>query len=238
MFGVVPKVMWSKINPPDDNNLCTWAMRCLLIEDNDRLILVDTGIGNKQDEKFFSHYYLHGEATLEKSLARHGFHPGDITDVFLTHMHFDHVGGSIVRMGDKLIPAFPKAVYWSNQKHWDHAIKPNAREKASFLADNIIPIQQSGQLKFIDYPTVNNGTPRGGQAESGAHTAGTYQTALLKFTENISIRTVYGHTESMMLPQINYNNRTVVYMADLLPGMCHLPLPYIMAYDIEPLKTL
>jgi glyoxylase-like metal-dependent hydrolase (beta-lactamase superfamily II) len=211
MFGVVPKSIWNRLQPADEKNLCTWAMRCLLIEDNNRLVLVDTGIGNKQDAKFFSHYYLHGEATLESSLAKHGFHPNDITDVFLTHLHFDHVGGSIVRNGDRLVPAFSNAVYWSNQKHWDHAMKPNAREKASFLAENILPIQESGQLKFLESPGL---------------------------TDNISVRTVYGHTESMMLPQIRYKNRTIVYMADLLPGICHLPLPYVMAYDIEPLKTL
>jgi len=211
MFGVVPKSIWNKLQPADEKNLCTWALRCLLIEDNNRLILIDTGIGNKQDSKFFSHYYLHGEATLENSLAKRGFHPNDITDVFLTHLHFDHVGGAIVKKGEKLVPAFSNAVYWSNQKHWDHAIKPNAREKASFLSDNILPIQESGQLKFIESS---------------------------KFTENINVRTVSGHTESMMLPEIRYRNRTIIYMADLLPSISHLPLPYIMAYDIEPLKTL
>src|SRR6478736_8754046 len=161
MFGVVPKTIWQKSNPPDEKNLCTWALRCLLVEDNNRLILIDTGIGNKQDSKFFSHYYLHGDATLENSLAKHGFHPNDITDVFLTHLHFDHVGGAIAKKDDKLVPAFSNAVYWSNQKHWDHATKPNAREKASFLAENILPIQESGQLRFIES---------------------------LKFTENINVR--------------------------------------------------
>ncbi|HEY9535854.1 MAG TPA: MBL fold metallo-hydrolase [Mucilaginibacter sp.] len=214
MFGVVPKTIWQKTNPADDNNLCTWAMRCLLIEDGDRLILVDTGIGNKQDEKFFSHYYLHGDATMDSSLATHGFHRDDITDVFLTHLHFDHVGGAIIRQGDKLVPAFKNAIYWSNKKHWDWAVNPNPREKASFLKENILPIQESGQLKFVD-----------------AHDN-------VKFGTDIAIRFVYGHTESMMLPLINYKGKQLLYMADLLPSVGHLPLPYVMAYDMFPLQTL
>ena len=149
MFGVVPKLIWNNLNPADENNMCTWAMRCLLIEDGNRLILVDNGIGNKQDEKFFGHYYLHGNNTLESSLARHGFHKSDITDVLLTHLHFDHCGGSIERKGDKLVPAFPNAVYWSNEDHWQWAVQPNDREKASFLKENILPIRESGQLQFI-----------------------------------------------------------------------------------------
>ncbi|TSJ37314.1 MBL fold metallo-hydrolase [Mucilaginibacter corticis] len=214
MFGVVPKTIWNKTNPADSNNLCTWAMRCLLIEDGDRLILFDTGIGDKQDEKFFSHYYLHGDATIDSSLAALGFHRDDITDVFLTHLHFDHVGGAIKREGEKLIPAFKNATYWSNEKHWDWAVNPNDREKASFLKENILPIQQSGQLKFIDaYDNVD-------------------------FTNDIAIRFVYGHTESMMLPLINYKGKQILYMADLLPSVGHLPLPYVMAYDMFPLQTL
>ncbi|MES2427840.1 MAG: MBL fold metallo-hydrolase [Bacteroidota bacterium] len=214
MFGVVPKTIWSKTNPADSNNLCTWAMRCLLIEDGDRLILIDTGIGNKQDKKFFSHYYLHGDATMDRSLTSLGFHRDDITDVFLTHLHFDHVGGAIIRQGEKLIPSFKNATYWSNDKHWDWAVNPNDREKASFLKENILPIQESGQLKFID-----------------AHDN-------VKFTNDIAIRMVYGHTESMMLPLINYKGRQILYMADLLPSVGHLPLPYVMAYDMFPLQTL
>ncbi|MCC8425987.1 MBL fold metallo-hydrolase [Mucilaginibacter sp. UR6-11] len=214
MFGVVPKLIWNKTNPADENNLCTWAMRCLLIEDGDRLILIDTGIGDKQDEKFFSHYYLHGAATMDSSLATLGFHRDDITDVFLTHLHFDHVGGAIVRRGDKLIPAFKNATYWSNERHWDWAVNPNEREKASFLKENILPIQESGQLKFVE-----------------AHDN-------VKFTDQISIRFVYGHTESMMLPLIRYKGRQILYMADLLPSVGHLPLPYVMAYDMFPLQTL
>lgn len=214
MFGVVPKVLWNKVNPADENNLCTWAMRLLLIEEGDRLILVDTGIGNKQDDKFFSHYYLHGENTLDKSLAAKGFHRDDITDVFLTHLHFDHVGGAIIREGDKLVPAFKNAIYWSNAEHWMWATEPNAREKASFLKENIIPIRESGQLKFIQ--------PREG----------------VKFSDNMSIRFVGGHTQAMMLPQIKTGNQTLVYMADLLPAAFHIPLPWIMAYDMFPLKTL
>lgn len=214
MFGVVPKTIWQKSNPADENNLCTWAMRCLLIEDGNRLILVDNGIGNKQDTKFLSHYYLHGDDTLDNSLSAKGFHRDDITDVFLTHLHFDHCGGAIMREGDQLVPAFRNAVYWSNHKHWEWAVNPNDREKASFLKDNILPIQESGQLKFI-------------QDKEG-----------VQFHEGINIRFAYGHTDAMMLPQIQYKNQTIVYMADLLPSTGHIPLPYVMAYDMFPLKTL
>lgn len=214
MFGVVPKTIWNKTNPADENNLCTWAMRCLLVEDQDRLILIDTGIGNKQDQKFFSYYYLHGDATLDSSLAALGFNRDHITDVFLTHLHFDHVGGAVIRNGDNLTPAFKNAVYWSNPQHWDWAVNPNDREKASFLKENILPIQQSGQLQFVNGPDG------------------------VKFTENFQIRFVYGHTDAMMLPLINYKGRNILYMADLLPSVGHLPLPYIMAYDMFPLKTL
>lgn len=214
MFGVVPKSIWDKTNPADENNLCTWAMRCLLVEDGDRLILVDTGIGNKQDAKFFSHYYLHGDASLDSSLAKHGFNRADITDVFLTHLHFDHVGGAVAREGESLVPAFKNATYWSNPKHWDWAVNPNEREKASFLKENILPIQESGQLKFI-------GT-----------------TDEKEFTKDFSLRFVSGHTESMMLPLITYKNRKILYMADLTPSVGHLPIPYVMAYDMFPLTTL
>ena len=214
MFGVVPKSMWQKLNPPDQNNMCSWAMRCLLAEEGDRLILIDNGMGNKQDEKFFGHYYLHGDDTLDKSLAKHGFSKADITDVFLTHLHFDHCGGSIIREGEKLRPAFDNAIYWSNEKHWDWAVNPNDREKASFLKENILPIQESGQLQFVD-------------TEDG-----------VSFTESIKIRFAYGHTDAMMLPQISYRDKTIVYMADLLPSAAHLPLPYVMAYDMFPLQTL
>lgn len=221
MFGVVPKSLWNKINPADENNLCAWALRCLLVEDNDRLILIDNGIGDKQDAKFFSHYYLHGDDTLDTSLAAHGFHRDDITDILLTHLHFDHCGGSIIQEGDKLIPAFKNAVYWSNQQHWDWAVKPNDREKASFLKENILPIQESGQLEFIDIAPAANG-----------------KLSSSVFTENISVRFVHGHTESMMLPQIKYKDKTIVYLADLLPSAGHIPIPYVMAYDMFPLTTL
>lgn len=214
MFGVVPKTIWQKTNPADENNLCTWAMRCLLIEDGNRLILVDNGIGNKQDAKFLSHYYIHGDDTLNKSLKNLGYCPADITDVFLTHLHFDHCGGAIIRENEKLIPAFKNAIYWSNQQHWNWATQPNEREKASFLKENILPIQESGQLQFIPN-------------EEG-----------FNFTDNIKIRFVYGHTDAMMLPQIFYKGKTLVYMADLLPSVGHIPLPYVMAYDMFPLKTL
>ena len=214
MFGVVPKSMWQKLNEPDENNLCSWAMRCLLIEQEDRLILIDNGMGDKQDEKFFGHYYLHGDDTLEKSLSNHGFSKDDITDVFLTHLHFDHCGGSIVKVGDKLVPAFKNAKYWSNKDHWQWATVPNDREKASFLKENILPIQESGQLHFIDH---NEG---------------------VEFMPGFKIRFVNGHTDAMMLPQLTYKGKTIIYMADLLPSAAHLPIPYVMAYDTRPLFTL
>ncbi|PWT95108.1 MAG: MBL fold metallo-hydrolase [Bacteroidetes bacterium] len=215
MFGVVPKTLWNKLNPADENNLCSFALRCLLIEDDGRLILVDTGLGNKQDAKFFNHYYLFGDDSMDKSLAAHGFTRDDITDVFLTHLHFDHCGGAIQIEGNKMVPAFKNATYWSNEKHWQWAIKPNDREKASFLKENIQPIQDSGKLKFIE--TRED----------------------IKFTNNITVRFVFGHTDSMMLPQINnYKGKTVVFMADLLPTIAHIPIPYVMAYDMFPLTTL
>ena len=214
MFGVVPKSIWQKLNPPDENNMCSWAMRCLLIEDEGRLILVDNGMGNKQDEKFFGYYYLYGDDTLETSLAKKGFSKDDITDVFLTHLHFDHCGGSIERDENKLVPAFKNATYWSNESHWQWATNPNDREKASFLKENILPIEQSGKLKFIE-------------EKDG-----------IAFTENIKVRFMFGHTEAMMLPQINYKDKTIVFMADLLPSVAHIPIPYVMAYDTNPLQTL
>ncbi|HTE12635.1 MAG TPA: MBL fold metallo-hydrolase [Chitinophagaceae bacterium] len=222
MYGVVPKSIWNKLNPADENNLCNWALRCLLIEDDNRLILVDTGNGDKQDAKFFSHYYLHGDDTLEKSLAKHGFTRDDITDVFLTHLHFDHCGGAIIRAGDKLLPAFKNAVYWSNERHWKWATEPNEREKASFLKENILPIRESGQLKFI--PVSSD--------------ISVIQPFASGITENLSLLMVSGHTDAMMLPVIKYNNKTIVYMADLLPSIGHIPLPYVMAYDMFPLTTL
>jgi glyoxylase-like metal-dependent hydrolase (beta-lactamase superfamily II) len=224
MFGVVPKSMWNKLNPADENNMCSWALRCLLVEDNGRLILIDNGMGDKQDAKFFGHYYLHGNDTLDKSLAAHGFHRNDITDVFLTHLHFDHCGGSIVRDGDKLIPAFKNATYWSNEDHWQWATAPNDREKASFLKENILPIRESGQLQLVTVP------------EKGMDADGLL--ARTPFSENIDVRFVNGHTDKMMLPQISYKGKTIVYMADLLPSTAHLPLPYVMAYDMFPLTTL
>jgi len=213
MFGVVPKSIWNKLNPADENNMCSWALRCLLIEDEGKLILIDNGMGDKQDAKFFGHYYLHGDDTLDRSLAKHGFTKDDITDVFLTHLHFDHCGGSIKREGDKLVPAFKNAIYWSNQRHWKWATEPNEREKASFLKDNILPIEESGRLKFIE--TDGKDLPAG-----------------------ISIRQAFGHTDAMMLPQVNYKGKNIVFMADLLPSIAHIPLPYVMAYDMFPLTTL
>jgi glyoxylase-like metal-dependent hydrolase (beta-lactamase superfamily II) len=215
MFGVVPKSMWQKLNPPDANNMCTWAMRCLLIEDGNRLILIDNGMGYKQDEKFRSHFYPHGDDTLENSLRQRGFTAADITDVFLTHLHFDHCGGSVVRTpGGKLEVAFPNATYWSNEAHWNWAVTPNAREKASFLKENILPIQESGHLQFLG-PDATSTLPQ--------------------FREIIYAD---GHTEKMMVPVLEYKGRTLAFMADLLPSAGHIPLPYVMGYDMRPLVTL
>ncbi len=213
MFGVVPKSIWNKLNPADNNNMINMALRCLLIEDGNKVMLVDNGMGDKQDDKFFSHYYMHGDDTLEKSLGKYGFTKEDITDVFLTHLHFDHCGGSIKREGNKLETAFKNAVYWSNERHWKWATQPNAREKASFLTENILPIKESGQLKFIE--SSND-----------------------EFTGNTWIRQAFGHTDAMMLPQVKYKGKTIIYMADLIPSAAHIPLPYIMGYDMFPLTTL
>lgn len=224
MYGVVPKSLWNKLNPADENNLCNWALRSLLIEDEHQLILIDTGMGFKQDAKFFGHYGMSGTIELDTELQQLGFTRNDITDVFHTHLHFDHCGGSIERVNDQLVPYFPKATYWSNPIHWDWAVNPNDREKASFLKENILPIEASGQLKMVDAPA--NEFSEEGLLEKVA------------FTQNISIRFVNGHTKSMMLPQIHYKGKTIVYMADLLPSASHIPLPYIMGYDMFPLTTL
>ena len=219
MFGVVPKSLWYRTNPCDKNNLCTWSMRCLLLEQGNQLILIDTGIGNKQSEKFFSHYYLYGDDNLEKSINSAGYSIDEITDVFLTHLHFDHCGGSI-KWGNSnktyLEPVFKNAIYWSNENHWKWATKPNPREKPSFLAENILPIKESGQLKFIKKTTNLN----------------------RNVFENIDIFFADGHTESQMIPIINYKNKRIAFMADLLPSTGHIPLPYIMGYDTRPLLTL
>jgi len=218
MFGVVPKQLWQKTNPADENNLCQWAMRSMLIENGNRLMLIDTGIGDKQDEKFFSHYHLSGSDSLEGNLRKYGFSHDDITDVFLTHLHFDHVGGAIKWNKERtgFIPAFKNATYWSTEKHWQWAVEPNAREKASFLKENILPIQESGQLKFIE--------------RSGDYAKNVF--------ENINVLFVDGHTESMMIPEISYRGKKLVFMADLLPSAGHLPLPYVMGYDTRQLLTL
>ena len=218
MFGVVPKSIWNKTNPADENNLCNWAMRSLLIEENNRLILIDTGIGDKQDPKFLSHYHITDNAPLEKKLNALGYTSNDISDVILTHLHFDHCGGAVQKTKDNslLEPTFKNATYWSNEKHWKWATEPNKREKASFLSENILPIEESGQLKHIN--RLSN---------SDAH-----------FLNNLDLLFMDGHTESMMLPKIKYKNKTIVFMADLLPSVGHIPLPYIMGYDTRPLLTL
>jgi glyoxylase-like metal-dependent hydrolase (beta-lactamase superfamily II) len=219
MFGVVPKTLWIRTNPADTNNMIDIGARCLLIENGDRLTLIDTGMGDKQSDKFFSYYHPWGDATLEKSLLQKGFHPNDITDVFLTHLHFDHSGGCIKwsKDGKSLLPVFKNATYWSNQDHWEWATKPNAREKASFLKENILPIQESGQLQFVDKPT-------------SAFSA----TSALDF----GILFVDGHTDKQMIPHIQHKDKTLVFMADLLPTAGHLPLPYVMGFDTRPLLTL
>ena len=218
MFGVVPKTLWQKTNPSDENNMCTWALRCLLIEDGKRLMLVDTGIGDKQSEKFFSHYHLQGNDTLIGSIRKAGFHEDDITDVMLTHLHFDHCGGAIAwnSQKDGYRPVFKNAIYWSNAAHWQWATEPNAREKASFLAENILPIQESGQLKFVE--------------RTGSFSKEVFP--------NIDLLFVDGHTDSMMIPQISYMGKTVVFMADLLPSVGHIPLAFVMGYDTRPLLTM
>jgi len=216
MFGVVPKSLWKRLNEPDENNMCTWSMRCLLIEEGERKILIDTGLGTKQDAKFRSHFYPHGEDSLDNSLNNAGLSMEDVTDVFLTHLHFDHVGGAITKDKDgNLIPTFPNATYWSNEKHWNWALNPNPREKASFLKENIVPLKEHNVVRFLD-------------VEDG-----------VQFTDSISVDFVYGHTEAMMVPYIQLDNgKTLVYTADLLPSHCHIGMPYVMGYDIRPLDTL
>ena len=219
MFGVVPKSLWSRTNEPDSNNLCTWAMRSLLVEQDNRLILIDTGIGNKQNDKFFSHFHLHGNDSLKKSINNAGFSIDEITDVFLTHLHFDHCGGS-VQWGNKerthLEPYFKNAIYWSNKNHWDWATEPNPREKASFLKENILPLKESGQLQWINKEN----------------------TITKSVFDNIDVFFADGHTESQMIPIINYKNEKIVFIADLLPSVGHIPLPYVMGYDTRPLITM
>jgi glyoxylase-like metal-dependent hydrolase (beta-lactamase superfamily II) len=233
MFGVVPKSIWNKTNPADSNNLCTWALRCMLIEDGNRLILVDTGIGDKQDANFFSHYYLQGVISLEEALNSRGFSKQDITDVFLTHLHFDHCGGAVINKDNQLLPAFQNAVYWSNQNHWIWATEPNEREKASFLKENILPIRESGRLEMIPVGEASvDGVNINAKKKEQAHLEN------ISFIPGFNIRIANGHTNSMMLPQLVYKGRTIVFMADLLPSAGHLPIPYIMAYDMFPLTSL
>lgn len=212
MFGVVPKTLWNKLNPADENNLCTWALRCLLIEEGNQLILIDCGLGNKQSEKFFSYYQPHGDDTLEKSLDKHGFTPDDVTDVILTHLHFDHCGGAIKIENEKFVPAFRNAVYWLHENHWNWALQPNEREKASFLKENILPIHQSGRLRFLKKDD--------------------------RIFPGFDFFLSNGHTEAMVIPHIRCKDTTIVYMADLIPSSAHIPVPYVMGYDIRPLVTM
>lgn len=219
MFGVVPKVLWQRTNPADSKNLINMSMRCMLIEDGNRLILIDTGVGNKQSDKFFGYYYLYGDFTLDRSLAKLGFHRDDITDVFLTHLHFDHCGGSIEwnKEHTDYQPAFKNAKFWTNKNHWQWATEPNPREKASFLKENIHPMESSGQLNYIELDNTN----------------------YIKNSElGFDILLADGHTEKQMLPHIKYKGKTIVFMADLLPTTGHIPLPYVMGYDTRPLLTM
>jgi glyoxylase-like metal-dependent hydrolase (beta-lactamase superfamily II) len=213
MFGVVPKSMWNKLNPSDENNMCSWALRCLLVEEGDTRLLIDTGMGNKQDARFFSHYYLHGNQTLESSLEKAGYSLESITDVLHTHLHFDHCGGSIRKDGDGFAPVFPNARYWVDEKHWHWGIQPNAREKASFLKENLLPMQELGLLQFL---------PEGKNSP----------------WPWMELFRVFGHTESMVLPLLRQGNQTIAFCADLFPSIHHIPLPYIMGYDMRPLETL
>ncbi len=213
MFGVVPKSIWQKTNPSDDNNMCSWAMRSLLVETDDRVVLIDNGMGSKQSEKFFSYYYLHGNDSLHGSLKKVGLEAASITDMFLTHLHFDHCGGGVSKAGQQYKLTFENATYWSNKSHWKWATEPNDREKASFLRENILPMQESGQLEFIDLEA---------------------DTSFGLF----DIITVDGHTEKQMLPKIRFKEHTIVFVADLLPSVGHIPLPYVMGYDTRPLLTL
>jgi glyoxylase-like metal-dependent hydrolase (beta-lactamase superfamily II) len=218
MFGVVPKTLWQKTNPADENNMCNWAMRSMLIEDGNRLMIVDTGIGDKQNEKFFSHYYMNGNDDLKLNLKKLGYSTDDITDVFLTHLHFDHCGGAIQWNKDHTAfePVFKNAIYWSNDQHWKWATEPNPREKASFLSENILPIQESGQLKFIERK----------------------DTVKKNVFNQMDVLFVDGHTDSMMIPHVKYQGKTIAFMADLLPSVGHIPLAYVMGYDTRPLITM
>ena len=213
MFGVIPKVMWSKFYPADENNLCNWAMRCLLIDDGKRVVLIDNGIGDKQDGKFLKHYYLNGEETLESSLKKHGYTTNDITDMLITHLHFDHCGGSI-KYNEKgeLVPTFKNAKYWVSKEQFEWAIHPNRREKASFLKENILPIEESGQLNIVE--------------KEG------------EIIPNIYAKIYNGHTQGQIIPHIKVNGKTLAYTADLFPSTAHIPMPWIMAYDTKPLVTL
>lgn len=213
MFGVVPKSIWQRTNPADENNMCNWAMRCLLIEDGNKLILIDNGMGNKQDAKFFSYYYRNGTETLIDSIHKAGFNETDVTDMFLTHLHFDHCGGGVSKDNGKHDLTFKNATYWSNEGHWKWATQPNPREKASFLSENILPMQESGHLKFVESEKLS------------------------PFSQ-FEIFYASGHTDMMMLPMIKYKGKTICFMADLIPSASHITLPYVMGYDTRPLITM
>ncbi|HEA19891.1 hypothetical protein LCGC14_0666290 [marine sediment metagenome] len=234
MFGVVPKTIWQKTNPADEKNLIDIAARSLLIEDGNRLILIDTGMGNKQSDKFFGYYYRWGDFTLDGSLAKHGFHRDDITDVFMTHLHFDHCGGSIQWNEDRTgyEPAFKNANFWTNDAHWKWATEPNAREKASFLKENLLPMQESGQLKFVPLPSLI------GTHSSENETLVDSERFITKSGLGFDIFLADGHTDKQMLPYVDYKGKKLVFVADLIPTVGHIPLPYVIGYDTRPLLTL
>jgi glyoxylase-like metal-dependent hydrolase (beta-lactamase superfamily II) len=215
MFGVVPNTMWRKLNPPDEHNMCTWAMRCLLVETNDgRKVLIDTGLGDKQDDKFRSHFQPHGGEGIVAGLGEQGVSTDDITDVVLTHLHFDHVGGAVIRDNNALVPTFAKAKYWTTKAHYDWAFSPNPREKASFLKENFEPLLQQNVLNFVD------------------------ETQGIELFKGFHLDFAYGHTEAMMTPRLQIGDRTLLYCADLLASYAHIGLPYVMAYDVRPLETM
>lgn len=214
MFGVVPKSIWSGINPPDSNNMCTWSMRCLLVEDGDKLILIDTGIGDKQSEKFFSYYFLSGDNSIVNAVQKAGYRIEEVTDVVLTHLHFDHVGGAVIydKAKEFYKPTFPNARYHTHTKHWEHANNPNPREKASFLKENVTSLESSGQLVFSDELSI--------------------------ISKHVTLNVVSGHTESMFIPKIQMLDDILYFCADLIPSQGHMKVNYVMAYDIEPLKSM
>ena len=235
MYGVVPKSIWQKLNPADENNMCPWGLRSILIEHGDKKILIDTGMGNKQDEKFFSHYFMHGEDSIDKSLARYGFTKEDVTDVVHTHLHFDHCGGTIEKKNGELIPAFKNANLWVHKDHWEWAVNPNAREKASFLKENLLPMQESGKLQFVHSRPSYDTFEKSMQLPARLEHLEEIPSGIIN---ELSYIVVHGHTRAMLLPKISFQDKTYIFTADLIPSVGHIPIPYVMAYDMFPYITL